>query len=102
LTINELVARGLKESSARKGRKLAWELGFFDVVEAGTLYNAGKYRYSERWKLYPNGNYEPIGQNPPGINVYPQNGFQKKTKDDSSEVSGNDRFFSTEYLKVVK
>ena len=78
LTVNELVARGLSESTATRARKRAWELGFFDVIEQGTVHHAGVYRYSERWKAYPNGNYVPDGQQAPGRNVYPDSGFKKK------------------------
>jgi len=78
LTVNELVARGLSESTATRARKRAWELGFFDVIEPGTVHHVGVYRYSERWKLYPHGNYRPDGQQAPGKNVYPESGFKKK------------------------
>jgi len=77
LTIHELIARGLSRSTATRARKLAWKLGFFDVIEPGTVHHAGRYRYSERWRHYPNGDYRPAGQQPPGRNVYPDNGFQR-------------------------
>src|SRR5208283_4105328 len=77
LTGNELVARGLSRSTATRARKLAWELGFFDVIESGTVHHAGRYRYSERWRQYPDGDYRPVGQLPPGRNVYPENGFRQ-------------------------
>jgi len=102
LTINELVARGLSRSTATRARILAWEVGFFDVLEYGTIHHAGKYRYSERWRVFPNGNYNPLGQEPPGKNVYPANGFktmQDNQIDSSSEPE--ERIFP-EYLKVVK
>ena len=78
LTINELVARGLSESSATRGRIIAWELGFFDVIEPGTIHHCGKYRFSNRWMNYPDGDYKPVGQQPPGKNVYPNHGFKTK------------------------
>ena len=77
LTINELVARGLSRSTATRARKLAWELGFFDVLESGSVHCAGRSRYSERWRNFPDGDYRPVGQLPPGRNVYPENGFGK-------------------------
>jgi len=77
LTVNELIARGLSRSTATRARKLAWEFGFFDVIEPGTVHHAGRYRYSERWKHYPDGDYRPVGQQPPGRNVYPDNGFKR-------------------------
>ena len=86
LTINELVARGLSRSTATRARKLVWELGFFDVIESGTVHCAGRYRYSERWREFPEGNYEPVGQLPPGKNVYPENGFRKIEDDESGRM----------------
>lgn len=83
LTVNELVARGLSESTATRARKKAWELGFFDVIESGTVHHVGVYRYSERWKAYPDGNYGPDGQQAPGKNVYPESGFRKNKNDES-------------------
>jgi hypothetical protein len=99
LTKNELIARGLSESSATRGRITAWELGFFDVIEPGTIHHAGRYRYSERWKLYPYGAYQPSGQQPPGKNVYPDKGFKKN--DSSISSTANDSDFPG-YLKMVK
>jgi len=84
LTVNELVARGLSRSTATRARKLAWELGFFDVIEPGTVHHAGRYQYSERWRHYPDGDYLPVGQQPPGRNVYPDNGF--KRADNESDI----------------
>jgi hypothetical protein len=101
LTINELVARGLSRSTATRCRVLAWEMGFFDVLETGTIHHAGRYRYSERWKKYPHGDYKPVGQQTPGKNVYPQNGFGKNVDEqlgDSSEIS---KTIFPAYLKVV-
>ncbi len=89
LTGNELVARGLSRSTATRARNLAWELGFFDVIESGTVHHAGKYKYSERWRKFPDGDYRPVGQLPPGKNVYPQNGF-KKIGDCGSDMIIND------------
>ncbi|MFC1833120.1 hypothetical protein ACFL2Q_00110 [Thermodesulfobacteriota bacterium] len=78
ITINELVARGLSRSSATRGRKEAWQLGFFDVEQSGSIHHAGRFRYSERWKDFPKPSSEPTGQQPPGRNIYPQSGFFKK------------------------
>ena len=86
LTVNELVARGLSRSTATRARFLAWELGFFDVIESGTLYHAGRYRYSERWRKFPDGDYRSVGQLPLGRNVYPENGFKKIEDDESSKM----------------
>ena len=83
LTGNELVARGLSRSTATRARFKAWELGFFDVIESGTVHHAGRYRYSERWRNFPDGDYRPVGQLPPGRNVYPENGFRKAEDDES-------------------
>lgn len=101
LTINELVARGLSESSASRGRIIAWKLGFFDVLESGTIHHCGRYRFSFRWKNYPDGLYQPTSQQPPGKNVYPEHGYKKKetlpslsSKSDTSDFPG--------YLKRVK
>jgi len=82
LTVNELVARGLSRSTATRARKLAWQLGFFDVIEPGTVHHAGRYRYSERWRRYPNDDYHPVDQQPPGKILY--NSFQKT--DDGSDT----------------
>ncbi len=84
LTINELVARGLSRTTATRSRERVWQMGFFDVIEPGTIHHAGKYRYSLRWKQHPNGNYQPVGQQPPGKNVYLDNGF-RATKDSKSD-----------------
>ncbi len=100
LTINELVARGLSQSTATRARLLAWDLGFFDVLESGTVHHAGRYRYSERWKAYPDGDYKPVGQQPPGKNVYPDNGF--KVENPSDKMIASDKMIFTEYLSVVK
>ena len=99
LTKNELIARGLSDSSATRGRTSAWEIGFFDVIEPGTIHHAGRYRYSERWKLYPAGDYKPVGQQPPGKNVYPDKGFKKN--DSSTPSTANDPNFP-DYIKMVK
>jgi len=77
LTIGELQARGLTQYSATRARLRAWELGFFDVIAAGTVHRPGIYRYSERWRHYPHGNYLPHGQAQPGMNIYPDHGFKK-------------------------
>jgi len=86
LTVNELVARGLSRSTATRARCLAWELGFFDVIESGTVHHAGRYRYSDRWREFPDGDYLPVGQSPPGKNVYPENGFKKIEDYDSGRM----------------
>jgi len=91
LTINELVARGLSRSTATRARNLAWELGFFDVIESGTVHHAGRYRYSERWREFPDGDYRPVGQLPPGRNVYPENGFRKAEYYGLDMVIDNDK-----------
>ncbi len=91
LTVNELVARGLSRSTATRARKLAWEVGFFDVIESGTVHHAGHYVYSERWKQYPDGNYLPVGQSPPGRNVHPENGFRKIEDYGSDMIIDNDK-----------
>ncbi len=78
ITNNELIARGLKSpESIARGRKEAWELGFYDVVKTGTLMNYGVYRYSERWKKFPNGEYLPQDERSPGKCLYPR---EKKVK----------------------
>jgi hypothetical protein len=102
LTINELVARGLSRSTATAARVLTWDLGFFDVLESGTIHHPGKYRYSGRWRLYPNGDYKPGGQQPPGKNVYPENGFKtRKDNQIGSTTESGQKMFPV-YLKVVK
>jgi hypothetical protein len=73
ITNNELIARGLKSpESIARGRKEAWEVGFYDVVKTGTLMNYGVYRYSERWKKFPNGEYLPQDERSPGKCLYPR------------------------------
>jgi len=74
VTANELIARGVSASSATRGRKEAWYKGFFDVLWYGTVHRPGRYRISWRWKKYPEGDYRPEGQSPPGMNVYPNSG----------------------------
>jgi hypothetical protein len=77
----ELKARGLKsEKAIAEGRRQAWELGFYDVIKTGTCVGAGKYRYSERWKRYPTGDYLPHDQEPPGANMWHK--FAKKKETD--------------------
>lgn len=102
LTVNELVARGMSQSTATRARFLAWELGFFDVLESGTVHHAGRYRYSERWRNYPDGDYKPLGQQPPGKNVYPENGFGHIEKNHSDKVCDGNKGIFSDYLKVVK
>ena len=102
ITINELVARGLSRSSATRARFVAWELGFFDVLEPGTIHHAGRYRYSERWKQYPAGDYKPIGQQFPGKNLYPENGFRKTEESQSDTAVDIDKSIFPEYLKAVR
>ena len=98
LSINELIALGISKSSAIRGRIQAWELGFFDVIESGTIHHPGKYRYSTRWMLYPDGDYKPTGQQPPGKNVYPDNSFKAKSRsDDNGDGSQDSIFDSTGY-----
>lgn len=101
LTINELVARGLSRSTATRARVLAWEMGFFDVLEPGTIHHAGRYRYSERWKKYPHGDYNPVGQQPPGKNVYPESGFQQNVDPKLGESADISKTIFPAYLKVV-
>lgn len=86
---NELKARGLKSDSAiAEGRRQAWELGFFDTIRQGTVTHYGEFRYSERWKRYPNGNYLPEDQQEPGASLYHR--FPKrKGIDDPAENAGN-------------
>ena len=96
ITNNELIARGLKSpESIARGRKEAWELGFYDVVKTGTLVNYGVYRYSERWKNFPNGEYLPLDERLPGKCLYPR---EKKTQ--SNPTSEN--VVSTTTENVVK
>ncbi len=90
LTINELVARGLSRSTATRARNRVWQLGFFDVLETGTVHRPGRYRYSERWRSFPDGNYRPVDQQPPGRNVY-DTGFKANDKSSSGKVSERGR-----------
>jgi hypothetical protein len=79
VTNNELHARGIgSDSSIKAARDEAWELGFFDVLKTATLMNCGDYRYSERWKLYPFGQYHPVNQPPPGRCLYPNRPSKSK------------------------
>jgi hypothetical protein len=73
ITNNELIARGLKSpDSITRGRREAWKLGFYDVVKTGSLMNYGIYRYSERWKNFPDGDYLPRDERVPGKCLYPR------------------------------
>jgi hypothetical protein len=73
VTNAELMARGLKSpTSIAKARKEAWDLGFFDVIQPATVLSCGKYKYSERWRSYPSGDYLPTDQSPPGLALHPQ------------------------------
>jgi len=101
LTINELVARGLSRSTATRARNRAWELGFFDVIEYGSVHHAGKYRYSDRWRRYPHGDYKPLGQHPPGKNVYPENAFRSSEAPRLDDSDGRLQVKSSRQLKLV-
>ncbi len=93
LTINELRARGISKASATRGRMQAWELGFFDVVTPVTIHHAGIYKVSDRWRKYPNGDWRPTHQQPPGLNVCPENSFKKRDHgklEDDSDVDFGD------------
>ena len=73
ITNNELIARGLKSAdSIARGRREAWTLGFYDVLKTGSLMNYGIYRYSERWKDFPDGEYLPKEERLPGKCLYPR------------------------------
>lgn len=68
---NELKARGIKsERSITDAKAQAWEFGFFDVEVSGSFDRAGTYKYSERWKLYPHGDYRPRDARRPGVHRY--------------------------------
>jgi len=95
-------ARGLSRSTATRGREIAWELGFFDVLEPGTIHHAGRYRYTERWRKYPGGNYKLTGQMPPGKNVYPLCGFRRKEDAGSDILSNFDENLYSSNPQVVK
>ena len=95
ITNNELIARGLKSpDSITRGRQEAWKLGFYDVVKTGTLMNYGIYRYSERWKNFPDGDYLPHDQPNPGKCLYPKE--KRKLKPTTENV------VSTTTKNVVK
>jgi hypothetical protein len=102
LTINELVARGLKKSTATRARVRAWELGFFDVLNPGTFHHAGRYKYSERWRLYPAGDYRSEGQQPPGQNVYPESGFKKQENLETDSPAQKSNVIFLEHSKVAR
>jgi len=71
LTGNELKARyQMSDGAIANGRREAWEKGFFDTLATGTVHHRGEFQYANRWKNYPNGNYKPHDQPPPGKNVY--------------------------------
>jgi hypothetical protein len=79
VTNNELHARGIgSDSSIKAAREQAWMLGFFDVLLSATLMNCGDYQYSERWKHYPKGAYQPVNQPPPGRCLYPNRPSKSK------------------------
>ena len=71
LTQNELKERGIKSGGTiAEAKKRLVELGFLDVLETGSVNNAGKFQISERWRQYPNGDYEPKDQKLPGRCLY--------------------------------
>lgn len=64
---DKLHALGIgSDSTIAKLRRLAWELGFFDNIKPGSYLGTGTFKYSERWKHFPNGPYWPVEQEPPG------------------------------------
>jgi hypothetical protein len=72
VTNNELHARGIASASTIAAARIeAWKLGFYDVIKSASLTNYGIYQYSERWKLYPYGEYLPVNQQRPGRCLYP-------------------------------
>ncbi|MGO9122422.1 MAG: hypothetical protein ACLQPD_33010 [Desulfomonilaceae bacterium] len=78
VTNNELIARGVKSSATiSAARSQAWELGFYDVEKTGTLKNPAEGKYSERWKLFPDGPFQPNGQPRPGKCLYPNRDLGK-------------------------
>lgn len=71
ITANELKARGLKSSKTIADAKVeAWKLGFFDVIESGSVHHAGVFRLSHRWELYPHEGHEPTDNRRPGVCLY--------------------------------
>jgi hypothetical protein len=99
LTGNELKARGLKsDRSIADGKKQAWQLGFFDVIETGSFHSAGKFQYSERWKEYPHGDYQPKDERLPGRNLYHSFG-DSIAQTLSDNIAGNEE--STGKDKVI-
>jgi hypothetical protein len=73
ITNNELKARGLTSPEGiAKGRRQAWELGFFDVLRTGSVTQYGWFKYSSRWRQYPDGDYRPVDQPDPGACLYPR------------------------------
>lgn len=48
-----LQERGIKsEETISRAKKRLVELGFMDVVDQGSFAKAGRFRYSDRWRLY--------------------------------------------------
>jgi len=54
LTQNRLGACGVGATTLSAAKKKLVELGFLDTVEPGELYRASTFRYSDRWRKYPN------------------------------------------------
>ncbi len=77
LTQNLLKVRGVKANQTiAEAKQRLWELGFLDVGETGTLFNASVFQVSERWGKYPNGDYHPKEQSLPGKSLYSEHGLK--------------------------
>lgn len=73
-----LQERGIKgEDTISRAKKRLVEIGFLDVVDQGSFAKAGRFRYSDRWRIYNSGNLlkekgNPIYDGPlPGHCHYP-------------------------------
>jgi hypothetical protein len=68
---NMLKVRGIKSNKTiAEAKKKLVELGFLDVMESGSVHNAGVFKVSDRWRKYPHDDYLQKDQKLPGISLY--------------------------------
>jgi hypothetical protein len=53
-------------------RRQLVRVGFWDVVESGSLRDTGRFRYSDRWRSFKKGDKGAYQGPPPGVSLYPQ------------------------------
>ena len=91
LPTNALIALGIRSGSTRSAlRRALVEKGFLDVKKSGSYLNCGVFKISGRWRYYPNGEYMPQDQPPPGVSM----GHRFKSGDE--EKDSEDLFLRSE------